>query len=418
MRIVLEAVGIVLALWLLRALSGVLTPLLVGLILAYMVDPLVVALSKRMARQYAVTVVFGMGSLLLLAAIGVAIPVGWVQGRQLANVVMLGDAFTDRNGNGEFDAGEALTRDLNRNGRFDRSLKERTIEALVRWKLIPSEEGTAPVLPPTVAPGTPAVVDQPALSENASDVMRLAKEKALAWLESLAREPGTALRRIGAILGDLGWWTLAILLVPIYGFFFSLSLGKVSAAIIAHIPRRQRERTVRILGEIHQVVGAFFRGRLIICVILSVCGVIGFSVAGVPSALFLGLALGFGTAVPLAAGLVLIPAAVLLAVDGAAQWQYIVAGVTYLFVQGFETVLLSVVMGKGVEMHPVLVLVAILAFGTLLGAVGVLLAVPLAATARILFREFVYPEVRRLAGLDETDISRPAIAVPPGPPPA
>jgi predicted PurR-regulated permease PerM len=63
-------------------------------------------------------------------------------------------------------------------------------------------------------------------------------------------------------------------------------------------------------------------------------------------------------------------------------------------------------------MHPVILVVAILAFGSLFGAAGALLAVPLAATARILAREFLYPHVRRLAGLDDPPASPPATPAP------
>ncbi len=89
----------------------------------------------------------------------------------------------------------------------------------------------------------------------------------------------------------------------------------------------------------------------------------------------------------------------LLYLSSAESWQYYVAALTWVTVQGLEHVLLLVIMGKGVEIHPVLIIVSILSFGSLFGAPGVLLAVPLAATARILVREFIYPVVRRMAGL-------------------
>jgi len=121
----------------------------------------------------------------------------------------------------------------------------------------------------------------------------------------------------------------------------------------------------------------------------------------VPSFLVLGLLMGLATAIPLAPGVFMVPVCVLLYLANPEPWQYWTAGITYLLIQGLEPVLIAAIMGKGVEMHPVLIVVAIFAFGTLLGGVGVVLAVPLAATARILGREFVYPQVRRLAGLDE-----------------
>jgi predicted PurR-regulated permease PerM len=196
-----------------------------------------------------------------------------------------------------------------------------------------------------------------------------------------------------------------VVLIPVYGYFFSLHLYRVSEVVASHIPMRERQRTLRILSEINAVVGAFFRGRLLICGILGVLATIGFGIAQVPSFLFLGLLMGLATAIPLASGLVLIPVCMLLYLTGPETYQFWIVGITYVVVQGLEPLLIAGIMGKGVEMHPVVILVAIFAFGALLGAMGVLLAVPLAATARILVREFVYPHVRRLAGLDDPQTS-------------
>ena len=222
------------------------------------------------------------------------------------------------------------------------------------------------------------------------------------WTSQLTAADGrTVFAKVTGFLSAVGYWLLLVVLVPVYGYFFSLHLQAVSQGIAAHIPLQERDRTLRILSEINAVVGAFFRGRLVICGVLGLLSMIGFGIAGVPSFIFLGLVMGLATAIPLASGLVLVPVAMLLYLADAQAYQFWIAGGTYLVVQVLEPVLIAAIMGKGVEMHPVLIVVAIFAFGTLLGGVGVLLAVPLAATARILFREFLYPHVRRLAGLDE-----------------
>ncbi len=55
-------------------------------------------------------------------------------------------------------------------------------------------------------------------------------------------------------------------------------------------------------------------------------------------------------------------------------------------------------MGREVELHPVTLIVAMLLCGKLVGILGVILAVPIAASARILAREFLWPRVRKWAG--------------------
>jgi predicted PurR-regulated permease PerM len=387
-RIVLEAAAVVGVIWLLHQLSGVLTPVLVGLVLAYMLDPLVTWIARRgVPRRWAVGAVFGGGVLLILATLGVGVPMAWHEGARIYRIAFMGDEWRDQPtadgapANGVWDPGEPLVRDLNRNGMGDPPQYLAARRFLAGKGII---QETA-----VVDPASPSAVDPDRWLDR--------------WLKGqLAAYEGRDLMGWArALLGGIGFWILNLILVPIYGYFFSLNLRSVSATIAEHIPLKHRERTLRILSEIHASVGAFFRGRLAICGILGVISAIGFGIAGTPSFLILGLLMGLATAIPLASGVVLVPVAVLLYLQGAEPWQYWTAGITYVLIQGLEPVLIAAIMGKGVEMHPVLIVVAIFAFGTLLGGVGVVLAVPLAATARILGREFVYPQVRRLAGLDD-----------------
>lgn len=419
MRVILEGVGIIAFFWLISRLSAVLTPVLIGLILAYMLDPLVTWLSRRGAsRKVATTTVFGTGALILVAGLVFGVPKAWHEGRILYRGAVLGDAWTDSNGDGRWQQGEPLVRDINGNGIADPSYVNHAHDFLVSRGLIGGElaavdkgdkadktEGPLPASPKNPPVPTDQVADSTGIHANAAAASDGMEEfDVRTWIKDTfkdASKRGTILHKIGDVLGRIGFWLLVLLLIPIYGYFFSLNLPLVSRTIMEHIPLAHRDRTLRILAEIHVVVGAFFRGRVVICLILAIVAAIGFAVAQVPSWLVLAALMGVATAIPLAPILVMVPVAMLLYLSGADQWNYIAAAITYAVVQGLEPVLIAVIMGKGVEMHPVILVVAILAFGTLFGAAGALLAVPLAATARILAREFLYPQVRRLAGLDD-----------------
>ncbi|MBA2481448.1 MAG: AI-2E family transporter [Planctomycetes bacterium] len=401
-RVIIEVLGIIAFFWLISRLSGVLTPVLVGLILAYMLDPIVTWLTKRgCSRQLAVTAVFGSGALVLIAALVFGVPKAWHEGRTLYQGTVQGDVWTDSNGDGRWQAGEPLLRDLNRNGVGDQSYLDNAHDFLVQRGLIEPQRVAPDESKPVASEGALAPGIAVQSDDHDFDAQVWLKQKAKDLSRNMRDGDRSMVNRVLGIFAGVGFWLLMLLLVPVYGYFFSLNLPLVSRTIIEHIPLRHRERTLRLLAEIHLVVGAFFRGRVMICIILGVIAAIGFAIAKVPSWLVLGLLLGFGTAIPLAAGLALVPVGMLLYLSGADQWQYIAAVATYIVVQGLEPVLIAVIMGKGVEMHPVILVVAILAFGTLFGAAGALLAVPLAATARILAREFLYPQVRRLAGLDD-----------------
>ncbi len=69
----------------------------------------------------------------------------------------------------------------------------------------------------------------------------------------------------------------------------------------------------------------------------------------------------------------------------------------YGLVQATEAVLIPWILGREVELHPVWLIVALLLCGKLLGILGLILAVPIAATVRILSREYLWPRLLQLA---------------------
>ncbi len=194
-------------------------------------------------------------------------------------------------------------------------------------------------------------------------------------------------------------WLLGLLLVPIYAFFLVLAMPAIRRGIKSYLPRDHRDQVVRIIRDIERVVSAFFRGRLLICILCALMGVIGFigiSLLGVhvPYGMLFGVAIGLATAIPLAGLAFLLPALALTMLEPTATgWHLGAVFGVYLLVQGLEAVLIPVIMGREVELHPVTLIVALLLCGKLLGVLGLILAVPIAATARILLREYFWPRL-------------------------
>jgi len=399
-RTVLEALGVIAAFWLIGRLHEVLTPLLIGLVLAYTLDPVVSWLGRHgLRRSFAVTLVFGSCALVMAAALLYGVPKAWKEGRLLYEEAVIGDAW-DGDKDGVWVAGEKLTRDLNGDGVGEEAYIRRLRRVLIAHGLMNPQ----PAAVDRVGPADVAALD--ALD---FDPVSYARERMLALAEEYHKGDHHIVDQALAIMRRIGFYLTALALIPVYAYFFSLQLPYVSRTIIEHIPLRHRPRTLRILSEINQAVGAFFRGRVLICAILAVIACAGLASARVPSWLVLGLLMGGLSAVPLAPLLMVIPAACLLYLSSADTWQYWVLAITYVAVQGIEHLLILIIMGKGVEIHPVIIIVAILSFGALLGVPGVILAVPLAATARILAREFLYPQLRRMAELDPPGPSNPPV---------
>jgi predicted PurR-regulated permease PerM len=87
---------------------------------------------------------------------------------------------------------------------------------------------------------------------------------------------------------------------------------------------------------------------------------------------------------------------------GAGPWDLVMVVGIYAAIQAVEAVLIPIVMGRDIELHPVTLIVALLLCGKLLGVLGLILAVPIAATVRILARVYLWPRLRAWAaqGMD------------------
>ncbi|MCC6574456.1 MAG: AI-2E family transporter [Planctomycetes bacterium] len=199
-------------------------------------------------------------------------------------------------------------------------------------------------------------------------------------------------------------WTLGLVLfitlVPIYTWYFMIGLDDMSEKIEAWLPGRHRERSMRILREIDGMAKAFFRGRLLVVLIISVLSTILFMAFGVKYAFLLGLMSGLGVLIPyfsFVAGW--LPALLLMSIAPNVNWVSI-GGMSAIFfvIQAFEQYFLTPrLLGNAVELHPVTLLVGVFVMSALFGFFGALLAVPLTAIAKTLGREFVLPYFKALA---------------------
>ncbi|GDY11205.1 hypothetical protein LBMAG53_00820 [Planctomycetota bacterium] len=223
------------------------------------------------------------------------------------------------------------------------------------------------------------------------------------WVETL---PGRIGEWLGSAFGSVAGvasFALSVLLVPIYAFFLTLAMPKVRIAFKTYLPTRHHQRILRIGRDIELVVSAFFRGRLIICLACAAVGVGGFYACAlfgvhVPYAFLFGIAIGLVTVIPLAGLIFLAPALVMTLMEpGAGVFHVSLVLTVYTLIQVTEAVLIPVIMGREVELHPVSLIVALLLCGKLLGVLGLILAVPIFATARILAREFLWPRLRAWA---------------------
>jgi len=157
------------------------------------------------------------------------------------------------------------------------------------------------------------------------------------------------------------------------------------------VPPRWRPKVVKIAGDIDSQLQAFFRGQLMVMGILAVIYSVGFLICGVPFAIAIAIVGGLLNIVPyLGPLLTYIPVALLTWMAHGLDWRIGGALLTIFLAQALESnVLTPNIVGSQVGLHPVWVILAIIVFSGAFGFVGLLLAVPIAATLKVLVVEGV-----------------------------
>jgi predicted PurR-regulated permease PerM len=212
---------------------------------------------------------------------------------------------------------------------------------------------------------------------------------------------GHALGFIGAVIGTTTYLAVTALLVPIYFFFFAWRFHRLADALTRLIPASRRRTTLEIAAKMDGAVTGFFRGRVLIAVITGIMYAAGWAWTGVPYWFLLGAGTGLLSIIPYVS-VIGWPLAILLkyldvvANSGApgVDWLSIAVlpSVPYLVVQFFESWWLTPwIEGHTTNLSSVTVIIVVLIGGAVGGFLGLLLAIPVAASVKILFQELVLP---------------------------
>jgi predicted PurR-regulated permease PerM len=202
--------------------------------------------------------------------------------------------------------------------------------------------------------------------------------------------PGDAVHLAGQ-LGEVG---LKAILAVIVTFYFLVDGGMFRDRLIALLPADHRSRTIEVLGRIQQVLGKWLRGQLLLVALVAAVAYVGLGpILHLPYALGLAVLTGVLEVIPLVGPLI---ATAIVAVDAFARdgAGLAVAVIVFYFVlrQVEDQVVMPVVIGRAVHLHPVVTIFAVLVGLSLYGVLGGLLGVPIAAAANVVFHELYPPE--------------------------
>lgn len=197
---------------------------------------------------------------------------------------------------------------------------------------------------------------------------------------------------------NIVWEIVSFMIVLLYLFFFLMDYEKVNQNWIRVIPRDQRPMAGHIAADIKREMNSYFRGQATVAFIVGVLFSIGFLIIDFPMAIGLGMFIGLLNMVPYAQLLGFIPTillALLKANDtGGSFWLiFLMAIIVFCVVQLIQDlVLVPRIMGKAMGLKPAIILLALSVWGSLLGIIGFVIALPLTSLGWAYYKRFILKE--------------------------
>lgn len=198
------------------------------------------------------------------------------------------------------------------------------------------------------------------------------------------------------VLGGAVSFLFTLLFALVMLFYLMRDGPRFANYLVESMPESYQGDARRLLVEISLIWNAYLRGQLALCTVIAVATYLAALILGLPQPLMLALVAGFLELIPnLGPALSQIPAilfalttpsSTIPALDNGLFFAVVVS-ITYMAIQQLEAIfLVPRIMGRSLDLHPFVVLVAILIGASLAGVVGVVLAAPIAATLRLLGR--------------------------------
>ena len=355
-RLLLTVGGVVALLALLRYLADVLLPFAAAVLLAYLLNPAVVRLDRKVKRRTVSVLIVVVGAgLICLALLALMIPV--VQG-QVSGAAEIISQMRSQEGllAGVKDADETWP------ARYQRFCQDQSPRVQVLLDRV-----------------------EQVLSGPELESMALAAAKKLVpgvW--------GVVTGALSMLLGLMG-----LVVVVLYLIFLLIDYPQYSARWRELLPPRHRDPVIQFLEEFTTAMGRYFRGQALVALCVGILFVIGFMLIGLRMSLILGLFIGALNMIPYLQTVGLVPAlllAVLRAIErgGGLFTSVVLVLLVFAVVQTIQDAVLTPrIMGKATGLKPIMILLGVFIWGKLLGFLGLLLAIPLTCLGIAYYRRFV-----------------------------
>lgn len=223
------------------------------------------------------------------------------------------------------------------------------------------------------------------------------------WLAENRDDLLLILRGAGTFLGRLFHLLLTLVLGPILAFYVLADLPRIRTGVKQVVPPGSRSEVLDVTGRITSMVGSYFRGQLLVATFVGVSTSIALGLIGLPFWALVGLSTGVFNLVPLIGPFIggLIGVIIALTVGGGVG-QAVAVVIAMTIVQQVDNHAITPnIVARTVKVHPLTVILALLVAGSMFGIVGMFVAIPAVAAAKLMIVYILVtrvPSMRHLAG--------------------
>lgn len=205
----------------------------------------------------------------------------------------------------------------------------------------------------------------------------------------------------------IGVFALAIIIL--YMIFILIDFENLSDGFINYLPEKYRRFVSRLLKDVSSCTNHYFRGQALVAFIVGILFAVGFKVMGLPMGITIGLIIGFLNLVPYMQTLGLVPVLLLVMLQATSPetnhwlcqmgvvdpWQAFwlllaMAFAVFLIVQSTQDlILVPKIMGKAMGLNPAVILLSLSVWGALLGVIGMIIALPVTTLLISYYKRYV-----------------------------
>ena len=192
---------------------------------------------------------------------------------------------------------------------------------------------------------------------------------------------------ISGASGVLAGIALWLLLIPLITFFFLRDFRSLRNQLISFSSNHLFEKTLTIYHKVSTQLERYVRGVMLQSLIMAIVTSIGFAAVGLPMAIVLGIFAGIFNLIPYVGPLLGLIAPLLVALSISIDSQFLMATVAVILVGQLvdNLVVVPTILARAANLHPLIAMLAIIVAGNLFGLMGMVFALPVLATARIIY---------------------------------